>query len=84
MCDLQRLRSACAYTQSDQSLCWLLEYSKTVKLLTKHHLEFLCLKGGSTGSPESMAPDKAAYCVFTQFLGPENAIKLISLRTKMQ
>ena len=30
------------------------------------------------------APDKAAYCVFTQLLGPKNAIKLISVRTKMQ
>ena len=25
----------------------------TVKLLAKHHLEFLSLKGGCTGSPES-------------------------------
>ena len=30
-----------------------------------------------------IAPDKAAYCVFTQFCGPENAIKLISVRTKI-
>ena len=30
----------------------------------------------------SIAPDKAAYCVFMQFRGPENAIKLISVRTK--
>ena len=30
---------------------------------------------------QSIAPDKAAYCVFTQFRGPENAIKLISVRT---
>ena len=33
---------------------------------------------------ENIAPDKAAYCVFTQFLGPENAIKFISVRTKTQ
>ena len=26
----------------------------SVKLLTEHHLEFLGLKGGCTGSPESM------------------------------
>ena len=34
----------------------------------------------------AIAPDKAAYCVFTQFLGPENAItcKFISVRTKTQ
>ena len=32
----------------------------------------------------SIAPDKAAYCLFTQLLGPKNAIKLISMRTKTQ
>ena len=53
MCDQQRLRPACAYAQSDQSLCLWLEYSMTVKLLTEHHLEFLSLKGGCTGSSES-------------------------------
>ena len=45
MCDQQRLRPACAYTQSDQSLCSSLEYSMSVKLLTEHHLDFLSLKG---------------------------------------
>ena len=53
MCDQQSLRSACAYAQSDQSLCVSLEYSMSVKLLTEHHLEFLSLKGGCTGSSES-------------------------------
>ena len=53
MCDQQSLRSACAYTQSDQSLCLALEYSRTVKLLSEHYLEFLSFKGGYTGSPES-------------------------------
>ena len=52
MCDQQRLRPACAYAQSDQSLCLSLEYSMTVKLLTLQHLEFICLKG-CTGSSES-------------------------------
>ena len=33
----------------------------TVKLLTKHHLEFLSLKGGCTGLPESMHV-KMLYC----------------------
>ena len=47
MCDQQSLRSACAYAQSDQSLCQLLACSMSVKLLTEHHLEFLSLKGGS-------------------------------------
>ena len=50
MCDQQSLRSACAYAQSDQSLCLSLEYSMIVKLLTEHHLEFLSLKGDCTGS----------------------------------
>ena len=45
MCDQQRLRPACAYWQSDQSLCLSLEYSMNVKLLPEHHLEFLSLKG---------------------------------------
>ena len=53
MCDQQRLRPACAYAQSDQSLCLSLEYSMNIKLLTEHHLEFLSLKGGCTGSSES-------------------------------
>ena len=48
MCDQQSLRSASAYAHSDQSLCLSLEYSMSVKLLTKHHLEFLSLKGGCT------------------------------------
>ena len=42
-----------AYAQSDQSLCLSLEYSMSVKLLTKQLLEFLRLKGGYTISPES-------------------------------
>ena len=51
MCDQQSLRSACAYAQSDQSLCKSLNYSITVKLLTEYNLEFLSLKGAAqTGS----------------------------------
>ena len=53
MCDQQSLRSACAYAQSDQSLCWSLEYSMSVKPLTELDLEFLGLKGGCIGSAES-------------------------------
>ena len=53
MCDQQSLRSACAYAQSDQSHCQSLEYSMIVKLLSEHHLEFLSLTGGCTGSSES-------------------------------
>ena len=51
MCDQLSLRYACAYAQSDQSLCQSLEYSMNIKLLTEHHLEFLSLhlvKGGCT------------------------------------
>ena len=53
MCDQKSLRSACAYAQSDQNLCFSHEDSMSVKLLTEHHLEFLRLKGGYTGSSES-------------------------------
>ena len=53
MCNQQSLRSACAYAQSGQSLCLLLEYSITVKLLTEQYLKFLSLKGGRTGLSES-------------------------------
>ena len=53
MCEQQRLRLACAYAQSDQSHCLSVEYSMTGKLLTEHHLKFLSLKGGCTGSSES-------------------------------
>ena len=51
MCDKQSLTSA--YAESVQSLCKSLEYSISVKLLTEHHLEFLSLKVGCTGSSES-------------------------------
>ena len=53
MCDQQSIRSACAYRQSDQSLCSSLEFSTSVKLLDEHHLEFLNLKWGCTGLSES-------------------------------
>ena len=53
MFDQQSLRSAFELAQSDQSLCELLEYSMTVKLLAEHHLEFLSLKEGCTGLSES-------------------------------
>ena len=54
MCDQQRLRPAYAYAQSDQSLCLSLEYYMNIKLLNEHHLEFVSLKGGCTGSSESI------------------------------
>ena len=51
MCDQQSLRSACAYVQSDPSLCSSLEYSMIVKLLTEHHLEFISLKEAAEARP---------------------------------
>ena len=36
-----------------QNHCLSLEYSMSVKLLAEHHLEFLSLKRGYTGSSES-------------------------------
>ena len=48
-------RISLAYVHSDQSLCVeSLEYSLNVKQLTEHHLKFLSLKGGYTGSSESI------------------------------
>ena len=40
--------------QSDLSLCESLEYSMTVRLLTKQYFEFLSLTGGCTGLSESI------------------------------
>ena len=45
--------SACAYVQSDQSLCLSLDYSILVKVLIELHLEFLSLKGGCSCSSQS-------------------------------
>ena len=53
MCNQQRLRPACAYAQTDQTLCWSLEYSMTVKLLTDPIMGFLSLTRGCTGSSEA-------------------------------
>ena len=49
------------YARSDQSLCYSLEYSMIVKLLTEHHLEFLTLNGDCTGLSESTL-DKIPHC----------------------
>ena len=47
MCDQYRLRLACAYAQSDQSLV-----SVNIMLLTENQLEFLSLRRGFTGVSE--------------------------------
>ena len=54
MCEQQRLRSACAYGQADQSLCLSLEYYMNIKLMSEQNLSFLSLKEGYTGSSESI------------------------------
>ena len=48
-----KAQTSLRYAQTDQSLCWSLKYSMTVKLLTEPHLRFLSLKVGCTGSSES-------------------------------
>ena len=80
MCDQQSLRSACAYAQSDQSLCKSLEYSMTVKLRTEHHLEFLSLKGGCTDSSESILV-KMQHC-WKSHVAAHKGLKLQSLYQK--
>ena len=77
MCDQQSLRPACAYAQSDQSLCLSLEFSMIVKLLTERHLEFLSLKGGCTGSSESTLV-KMSNCWKSRALAQyTNSVKLL-------
>ena len=76
MYDQRRLRPGCAYAQSDQSLCLSLEYSLTVKLLTEHHLEFLSLKKGCTGSSES-ALVKISHCWKSRVMAHISSICLI-------
>ena len=76
MFDQHWLRSACAYTQSDQSLCKSLECSMTVKLLIEHNLEFLSLKGGCTGSSESIHV-KMLHCWKSSSFGPPHEILVL-------
>ena len=47
-------------------------------------IEQLVLSDKWARNKYTIAPDKAAYCAFMQFLGPENAMKFISVRTKTQ
>ena len=74
MCDQQRLRPACAYEQSDQSLCLSLEYSMTAKLLADQHLEVLSLKVFCTGSSDSTFV-KMPHCWKSQVAAQYNDIK---------
>ena len=52
VCATSKASDQPALTRSLIRLCLSLEYSMSVKLLTEHHLEFLSLKGGCTGSSE--------------------------------
>ena len=68
-------------------ILWLiktLSYWKTVLRICEITLMLDFLFQLVLYSREDVAPDKAAYCVFTQFLEPKNAIKFISVRTKAQ
>ena len=75
ICDQHRLRPACAYAQTDLSLCWWLKFSMTVKLLIEPHLRFLSLKGGCTGLSEPTLvkiPHCWKSCVTAHFILPVN------------
>ena len=69
------------YAQSDQSICLSLEHSMSVKILTEHHLEYLSLTGGCTGSsastlvkmPHCWNSIMSSYCLFL-FLMWDNSI----------
>ena len=78
MCDHQSLRSACAYAQSDQSLCYSLESSTKVNLLNEHHLKCLSFKGGSTGLSESILV-KMPHCWKSHVVGLINLSALQEL-----
>ena len=41
------------YVRPAKSFCLSREYSTNIKLTTEHHLEFLSLKGGCTGTSDS-------------------------------
>ena len=79
MCDLQRLRPACAYAQSVQSLCSSLVYSMSVKLLTEHLLEVLSLKGGCTCSSESTLV-KMPHCWKSHVMAHFKKLKRVAMK----
>ena len=54
VCATSKASDQPGHTCSLISLSLLLEYSMSVKLLTEYSLEFLSLKGGCTGSSESI------------------------------
>ena len=48
-----KAQTSLGIAQSDQNLCLSLEFSMTVNILIKHHLEVLSVQGGCTDSSES-------------------------------
>ena len=77
MYDQQWLRPACAYAQSDQSLCQSLEYSRSVKLLAEHHLKFLRLKGG--WAAQARLSLHLLNCQIVHVVGAHNIFVVITL-----
>ena len=68
VCATSKASDQPAHAWSDQNLYWSLEYSISVQLLTEHHLEFLSLKRGCTGSFESKLV-KMPHCWKSQIEG---------------
>ena len=66
-----------------RALCQSLAYFMSVELLTEHHLEFLSLKGGCTGSSESTLV-KMSHCCKSHVTAQmeKSAIKTRLLTTK--
>ena len=61
MCDLQRAQISLRIHEVCSEPIKSPEYSMTFKLLTEHYLEFLSLRGGSTGAYESTLV-KMSHC----------------------
>ena len=78
MCDQESLRSACAYAQSDQSLCLSLAYFLNVQLLTEHHLEFLSLKEGVQAR---LSLHLSKYHIVGNLMSRLNIIRLFSSKS---
>ena len=76
MCDQQRLWPACAFAQSDQSLCLSPDYSMNVQSLNEQHFEFLSLKGSCTGLSESTLV-KMSHCWKSQVMAQIITLLLI-------
>ena len=81
MFDQQRLRPACAYTQSDQSLCLSLEFSMSVALLAGHLFEVVSLKGVCTCLSES-ALVKMPHCWKSNVTAQLSVLRSVALKRR--